>query len=54
MGEIADMMIKGIMCAECGVYLEPDETVFIQDNRKKTKMPKEGGFGIPVVCACCK
>lgn len=55
MGEIADSMINGELCALCGVYLEPGETVYIQSTNKKAKMPLDGSaFGCPVVCECCK
>lgn len=55
MGAIADQMINGEICALCGVYLEPGETVYHQHDNSKTKMPKDGsGVGIPVLCADCK
>jgi len=54
MGEIADAMINGELCAECGVYLEPKETVYTQQGGEKVKMPKNGeGYGIPVLCCEC-
>lgn len=55
MGEIADSMINGEMCAVCGVYLEPEEKVYDQVSEKKMKMPKDGSpMGFPVICADCK
>jgi hypothetical protein len=55
MGQIADLMIAGELCAECGVYLEPGETVYTQQGHDKVKMPDNGtGFGIPVLCKDCK
>lgn len=56
MGDIADSMLNGEMCAECGVYLEPNETVYNQyDPTKKVKMPSDGeGVGYPVLCQDCK
>lgn len=50
MGEIADSMIEGFACAECGVYLENNETVYAQHDRKKSKV----GCGFPVICKDCK
>lgn len=55
MGEIADAIINGEMCAECGVYLEPKETVYQETTGKKMKMPEDGSpAGIPVICWNCK
>jgi hypothetical protein len=55
MGEIADSMINGEICAECGVYLEPKELVFEQASGKKLKMPANGDpVGFPVICQHCK
>lgn len=54
MGDIADSMINGEMCAECGVYLEPKEVVYTQTGGVKVTMPKDGqGYGIPVLCCDC-
>jgi hypothetical protein len=54
MGEIADSMINGEMCAECGVYLEPKEKVYIQSSGKKMHMPEDGSpAGFPVICKDC-
>jgi len=54
MGEIADAMINGELCHYCGVYLEPNETVYIEGTDKKVKMPINGdAFGSPVVCEDC-
>ncbi len=55
MGEIADSMINGEMCAMCGVYLEPKEKVYVQETGKKMQMPKDGSaMGFPVLCEFCK
>lgn len=32
MGEIADSMINGELCEECGVYLEPLEIVYSSES----------------------
>ena len=54
MGEIADSMINGKMCAECGVYLEPKEKVYGQASGKKMNMPADGSpAGFPVICKDC-
>ena len=54
MGEIADSMINGKVCAECGVYLEPNEKVYDQTDGNKLKMPADGSpMGYPVLCADC-
>ena len=54
MGEIADSMINGEVCAECGVYLEPKEEVYIQATGKKMYMPAdESPAGLPVLCYDC-
>jgi hypothetical protein len=54
MGEIANKLINGEMCAECGVYLEPKEKVYVQGTNKKINMPKNGEpAGIPVICKYC-
>lgn len=53
MGHIADQMTEGQFCAECGTYLEPKETVYLQSNYDKTSMPKQGPYGIPVICESC-
>lgn len=53
MGEIADAMIEGQFCAECGAYLEPNEIVYLQSNYEKTNMPEQGPFGVPVICESC-
>lgn len=54
MGEIADSMIEGEMCAVCGVYLEPGEKVYVQSTDKEVRMPKDGsGYGVPVECVDC-
>lgn len=54
MGEIADSMIDGKACEECGVYLEPGETVYTAAGRIKRKMPKDGkSLGMPVICIDC-
>lgn len=55
MGEIAEAMLNGEICALCGMYLAPEETVYLQSNGKKTKMPADGsGVGVPVLCSSCK
>ena len=57
MGEIADSMINGEVCAECGVYLEPNERIWSQDedSQKRLKMPSDGSpMGFPVVCTGCR
>jgi hypothetical protein len=54
MGDVADSMLNGEVCAECGVYLEPREKVYVQSSGKATKMPADGsGHGLPVICADC-
>jgi len=58
MGEIADKMINGEFCHCCGVYLEPNEAVYLVHTDKKNKqvrMPKDGSqVGVAVHCLCCK
>jgi hypothetical protein len=55
MGEIADSMINGEVCAECGVYLDPKEKVYVQETGHKMNMPADGSAaGIPVICQFCK
>lgn len=56
MGEIADSMINGEVCACCGVYLEPNEKVYNQyDPKKSLKMPSNGDpVGYPVLYDDCK
>lgn len=56
MGDIADAMINGELCAGCGVYLEPGEQVYMQaDPNKSVTMPVDGeGAGFPVVCESCR
>ncbi len=55
MGEIADQMINGEICAECGCYLEPGEIVFYQGGGGKMEMPEDGeGAGFPVLCEGCR
>jgi hypothetical protein len=54
MAEIADKMINGEYCAECGVYLAPKEEVYVQATSKKMYMPKdESPAGFPVICYDC-
>lgn len=38
MGEIAEMMLEGILCQICGVYLDEDES----------------GEGYPMTCESCQ
>ena len=53
MGEIADSLINGEFCEQCGVYLDPGEKVYTQVGDQVT-MPTDGeGFGIPVNCKSC-
>lgn len=55
MGEITDSMINGEFCQGCGVYLEPDETVYLPSNNEPLKMPSDGKpMGFPVNCGYCK
>lgn len=55
MGEIADSMINGEFCAECGVYLSAGEIVFEQSTGKRARMPRDGKpYGLPVICRDCK
>jgi len=55
MGEISDAIINGELCALCGVYLEPGETVFAQHDLSELEMPYDGeGAGFPVVCNGCR
>jgi len=55
MGKIADSMINGEVCAECGVYLESKEKVYDQASEKKMYMPENGDpIGFPVLCSDCK
>ena len=51
MGEIADQMINGEICAQCGVYLESNERVWQQAN---TKLKGKKDDGYPVICNDCK
>ena len=51
MGEIADQMISGEVCAQCGVYFEPGEVVWQQANNQKIGA-KNSGY--PVICKECK
>lgn len=54
MGEIAEAMINGEICEQCGVYLAPQEVVYLQSNGQKTTMPVDGsGIGVPVICKSC-
>ena len=54
MGEIADSMIKGEVCSQCGVYLAPGEQVYLETG-ETVYMPEDGEpFGVPVICACCQ
>ncbi len=54
MGILAEQMVNGEVCAECGVYLEPNEVVYTQHDNKKVKMPDDdSGVGIPVICDVC-
>jgi hypothetical protein len=55
MGEIADQMINGEICALCGCYLEPGEMVYHQSGGGECfPMPDNGeGAGFPVVCSGC-
>jgi hypothetical protein len=58
MGEIADMMTTGIMCSECGVYIEPGDTIYQTDENgeviKESKQTATGiPLGVPVVCEDC-
>lgn len=55
MGEIADKMVNGEMCACCGVYLEPNEIVYsVDDLGLPFKMPSDGSsLGFPVYCKDC-
>jgi len=54
MGEIADAIIRGEMCAECGVYLESKERVYDQSTGQKMYMPEDGSaMGFPVYCEDC-
>lgn len=59
MGEVAESMINGEACHNCGVHLEPEEVVYLVHceyrSEAKTKMPKDGrGFGTPVYCEDCE
>ena len=58
MGEIADSMINGEVCHTCGVYIEPEEVVYLlhyeDGTQPNVEMPKDGsGFGVPVHCESC-
>lgn len=54
MGEIADMTIKGRLCAICGVYLDDGETVYAQGSGMKLKIPEDGtDLEFPVECEDC-
>ena len=59
MGEIADSIINGEVCCYCGVYLEPNETVYLQHDDENNpvgpvEMPSDGSpFGVPVCCGDC-
>ena len=37
MGEIADSMINGEVCQMCGVYLEPNETVYVNGDENRLR-----------------
>ena len=53
MGEIAESIIDGEVCSQCGVYLEPGEQVYLETG-ETVYMPDDGeGFGVPVLCGCC-
>lgn len=55
MGEIAEKMINGEFCACCGVYLEPNEKVYLVPNGEAATMPADGSpFGVPVNCEDCE
>jgi hypothetical protein len=54
MGEIADKMIKGEFCNCCGVYLEPNEKVYLVPSGREVAMPSDGSpYGVPVNCGDC-
>lgn len=54
MGEIADSMINGELCAICGAYLEVGETIVPQNSDDIDTMPEDGTpFGVPVLCLEC-
>lgn len=54
MGKYADRLINGQDCSWCGVYLDPNERVYLVDSFMSVKMPKNGsGYGIPVICKDC-
>ena len=42
MGEIADMMLEGLLCECCGVYLGPDDSEEFEPT------------GVPTPCEDCK
>lgn len=53
MAEIADKMINGELCSQCGVHLAPGDTVYLQTG-EKVYMPDNGEpFGVPVLCEFC-
>jgi hypothetical protein len=55
MGEISDSIVSGQVCSYCGVYLDPKETVYSQDENIKMNMPENGDpMGFPVLCKGCK
>ncbi len=56
MGEIADSMINGEVCSECGVYLEPRDKVYQRTEKKDIALKVDNNgipFGFPVVCLDC-
>lgn len=53
MGEIADKMINGELCSQCGVHLDPGSTVYLTTG-ETVYMPSNGeAFGVPVLCEFC-
>lgn len=50
MGEISDMMMEGLLCSWCGVYLDRDAPVFQQDGSS----PACAQDDYPVICHDCR
>lgn len=42
MGDIADMVLEGILCQECGVYIEPKEEGKAYDCPRTCQWCKDG------------
>jgi len=54
MGEIADQMVNGEICAVCGVDFEQGETVYEQCDQAASFTYQSEALGLPVVCNSCR